>query len=86
MTIAIAIALAACSAESVEVPGETVVVEKEVVKTVEVPGETVVKEVVKAIAAPVQQAVVKAQPEGFNTIGGSATVNDAAYDLTLILS
>ena len=23
-----------------------------------------------------------AQPEGFNTIGGSATVNDAAYDLT----
>ena len=27
--------------------------------------------------APVQQ-----QPEGFNTIGGSATVNDAAYDLT----
>ena len=37
-------------------------------------------------AAPHQQAVVVAtqagQPEGFNTIGGSATVNDAAYDLT----
>ena len=28
---------------------------------------------------PVQQ---RAQTEGFNTIGGSATVNDAAYDLT----
>ena len=99
LTIALAIALAACGAESVEVPGETVVVEKEVVKevqvpgetvvvekvvteTVEVPGETVVKEVVKAPAAPVQQPLVKAQPEGFNTIGGSATVNDAAYDLT----
>ena len=29
---------AACSSETIEVPGETVVVEKEVVKTVEVPG------------------------------------------------
>ena len=35
---------AACSAETVEVPGKTVVVEKEVIKTVEVPGETVVVE------------------------------------------
>ena len=35
---------AACTKE-VEVPGETVVVEKEVVKIVEVPGETVIKEV-----------------------------------------
>ena len=36
--------------QTVQVPGETVVVEKEVVKTVEVPGETVVveKEVVKS--------------------------------------
>ena len=36
--------------------------------------------------APQQQPVVVAtqgaQTEGFNTIGGSATVNDAAYDLT----
>ena len=76
LTIVIAIALAACSTESVEVPGETVVVEKEVIKEVRVPGDTVVA------AAPVQQAVVKEQPEGFNTIGGSATVNDEAYDLT----
>ena len=89
LTIALAIALAACGAESVEVPGETVVVEKEVVKevqvpgetvvvekvvteTVEVPGETVVKEGAPAPAAPVQQPLVKAQPEGFNTIGGSS--------------
>ena len=38
---------AACSSETIEVPGETVVVEKEVVKTVEVPGpeRVVVKEV-----------------------------------------
>ena len=32
-----------------------------------------------AAPIPVQQPLVKAQPEGFNTIGGSATVNDAAY-------
>ena len=36
---------AACAGETVEVPGETVVVEKVVTETVEVPGETVVKEV-----------------------------------------
>ena len=40
---------AACSSETVEVPGETVVVEKEVIKTVEVPGETVIQEVVKEV-------------------------------------
>ena len=38
-------------------------------------------------AAPAQEQPVfveteSEQPEGFNTIGGSATVNDAAYDLT----
>ena len=35
-----------------------------------------------AAPAPVQQQFVTAQTEGFNTIGGSATVNDAAHDLT----
>ena len=35
---------AACTKE-IEIPGETIVVEKEVVKIVEVPGETVIKEV-----------------------------------------
>ncbi len=30
----------------------------------------------------VESQLEKSQPEGFNTIGGSSTVNDAAYDLT----
>ena len=42
----------ACAGETVEVPGETVVVKEEVIKTVEVPGETVVKEVVKEVQVP----------------------------------
>ena len=55
---------AACGTERVEVPGETVVVEKEVIKEVQVPGETVVveKEVVKTVEVPgetVTKEVVK---------------------------
>ena len=52
---------AACSAETVEVPGETVVVEKEVVKEVQVPGETVVveKEVVKTVEVPGETVIVE---------------------------
>ena len=55
---------AACSSETIEVPGETVVVEKEVTETVEVPGETVVveKEVIKTVEVPgetVTKEVVK---------------------------
>ena len=48
------IVAAACAGETVEVPGETVVVEKEVIKEVEVPGETVVveKEVIKEVDGP----------------------------------
>jgi hypothetical protein len=38
--------------KTVQVPGETVVVKEQVVKTVEVPGETVVKEVVKTVEVP----------------------------------
>ena len=42
--------------------------------------------VAAATSAPQQQAVVveteSTEAEGFNTIGGSATVNDSAYDLT----
>ena len=59
LTIVIAIALAACSAESVEVPGETVVVEKVVTETVEVPGETVIVEVVKEVQVPGETVVVE---------------------------
>ena len=54
----------ACAGETVEVPGETVVVEKEVIKEVMVPGETVVveKEVIKEVMVPgetVTKEVVK---------------------------
>ena len=56
--------VAACSSETIEVPGETVVVEKVVTETVEVPGETVVveKEVIKTVEVPgetVTKEVVK---------------------------
>ena len=50
---------AACSSETIEVPGETVVVKEEVIKTVEVPGETVVKEVIKEVQVPGETVVVK---------------------------
>jgi len=45
---------AACTKE-IEVPGETIIVEKEVVKTVEVPGETIVveKEIIKTVEVEV---------------------------------
>ena len=50
---------AACSAETIEVPGETVVIEKEVIKEVQVPGETVVveKEVIKTVEVPGETVV-----------------------------
>ena len=51
--------VAACSSETIEVPGETVVVEKEVVKTVEVPGETVTVEVIKEVQVPGETVVVE---------------------------
>ena len=51
--------VAACSSETIEVPGETVVVKEEVIKTVEVPGETVVKEVVKEVMVPGETVVVE---------------------------
>ena len=51
---------AACGTETIEVPGETVVVEKEVIKEVMVPGETVVvkEEVVKTVEVPGPERVV----------------------------
>ena len=50
---------AACSAETIEVPGETVIVEKVVTETVEVPGQTVVKEVIKEVQVPGETVVVE---------------------------
>ena len=49
----------ACRGETVEVPGQTVVVEKEVIKTIEVPGETVTVEVVKEVEVPGETVVVE---------------------------
>ena len=69
----------------VEVPGQTIVVEKEVVKTAEVPAPmmaVVEKEVVKTVEVAVEAETVVVETEGFNVIGGTSTVNDAAYDLT----
>ena len=57
--VAMLLVLAVGCTETVEVPGETVVIEKEVVKTVEVPGETVVKEVVKTVEVPGETVVVE---------------------------
>ena len=52
---------AACSSETIEVPGETVVVKEVVTETVEVPGETVVveKEVVKTVEVPGETVTVE---------------------------
>ena len=59
-TLAVAAVASACTRE-VEVPGETVVVEKVVVEKVEVPGETVVVEkvVVEKVEVPGETVVVK---------------------------
>ena len=66
---------AACAGETVEVPGETVVVEKEVIKTVEVPGETVTKEVVKEVMVPGETIVVeKVVTETVEVPGETVTV------------
>ena len=52
---------AACSSETIEVPGETVVVEKEVIKEVMVPGETVVVEkiVTETVEVPGETVTVE---------------------------
>ena len=57
--------VAACAGETVEVPGETVVVEKVVTETVEVPGETVVveKEVIKTVEVPGETVTVEVVKE-----------------------
>jgi len=53
------VALALACTREIEVPGETIIVEKEVVKTVEVPGETIIKEVVKTVEVPGQTIIVE---------------------------
>ena len=62
---AMLLVLGAACAEKVEVPGETIIVEKRVVKTVEVPGETIVveKEVVKTVEVEVPGETVTVTKE-----------------------
>ena len=52
------VATACGDTNTIEVPGETVVVEKEVVRTIEVPGQTVTKEVIKEVPVPGETVVV----------------------------
>ncbi len=56
---AMLLSVAVACTETVEVPGETVVVEKVVTETVEVPGETVTVEVVKEVEVPGETVVVE---------------------------
>ena len=56
--IALVLALA-CSKSEPDAPAETVVVEKEVIKTVETPGETVTVEVIKEVQVPGETVVVE---------------------------
>ena len=74
VTVSAAVLLAvaaACTTETIEVPGETVVVEKEVIKEVQVPGETVVvkEEVIKTVEVPgetiVKEVVKEVQGERY---------------------
>ena len=64
--LALLLTLVAACTETVEVPGETVIVEKEVIKEVEVPGETVIveKEVVKTVEVEkIVEVIATAVPE-----------------------
>ncbi len=67
------LAMVACSAEEAEIPQSA---------PAPAPAAPAAPAAAAPAPAPVQQQLQTAQPEGFNTIGGSATVNDAAYDLT----
>ena len=49
--------------ETVEVPGETIIVEKVVVETVEVPGETIIREVVRTVEVPGETIIVEVPGE-----------------------
>ena len=70
VSAAMLLAVAAACTETVEVPGETVFIEKEVIKEVEVPGETVVVEkiVTETVEVPgetvVQEVVKEVQVPG----------------------
>jgi hypothetical protein len=64
-----------------EIPGETVVVEKEVIRTVEVPGETIVveKEVIKTVEVPGGTIVVAPTPAAPGASSGEVEALDTEY-------
>ena len=63
ITMLLVLTIGCGETKTIEVPGETVIVEKEVVKEVQVPGETIVveKEVIKTVEGP-ERIVVKEVP------------------------
>ena len=69
----------------VEVPGETIIVEQMPAQPAPAapaaPAPTAMP-AVAAMSAAVPMEFQPVPPEGFNVIGGTSTVNDAAYDLT----
>lgn len=71
LAVALTVALAACSEEEPAPPAPAAPAP---------PAPTSPQQ--SAAPAPAAPAPAAAMMEGFNTIGGSATVNDAAYDLT----
>ena len=77
LAMALLLALAACGSSEYEPAAPTVA---------PAPTSAPAAAVVTAAPPPQQQPVVVAtqgaETEGFNAVGGSATVNDAAYDLT----
>ena len=79
--------LAAACTREVEVPGETVVVEKEVIKEVQVPGETVVveKEVVKTVEVE-KEVVREVEAERFVTNVWGQVVDRPQYGGTIPVS
>ena len=78
--VALTVALVACSSADDAEPGLPAAPATQPAAAPMVPAGQAT--MVSAIVQPVAPAAAMAQPEGFNTIGGSATVNDAAYDLT----
>ena len=73
--------VAACSSETIEVPGETVVVEKVVTETVEVPGETVVVEVIKEVQVPGETVVVEKEVVKTVEVPGETVVKEVIKEV-----
>ncbi len=79
--VTLLVLIGACRGDVVEVPGETVVVEKEVIKTVEVPGQTVVKEVVKEVEVPGETVVVTKEVVREVEVPGQTVVKEVVKEV-----